>query len=83
MPACHGVTEGVYCFGAFQGQSQAAFAWLATGDITAELNHHGDLRAGLPAFLPPDTGFAYYVTEGVASTVTFRRFPVRINDAIQ
>ncbi|MEM6467958.1 MAG: GNAT family N-acetyltransferase [Planctomycetota bacterium] len=54
-------TEGVYCFGAFQGQSLAGYAWIATGDIPAEFNHNGDLRAGLPVFLPPDTGFVYNV----------------------
>lgn len=53
--------ECVYCFGVFRGQELAGFAWLATGDISAEFNHNGDLRAGLPVFLPPDTGFVYNV----------------------
>ena len=53
--------EGVFCFGVFQGQELAGFAWLATGDIPAEFNHNGDLRAGLPVFLPSDTGFVYNV----------------------
>ena len=53
--------DNVYCLVAFHNNEVAAFAWLATGDVAAEFNHNGDLRAGLPVFLPSDTGFVYNV----------------------
>lgn len=55
------VCNNVYCFATFHKEKVAAFAWLATGDVAAEFNHNGDLQAGLPVFLPPDTGFVYNV----------------------
>lgn len=53
--------DNVFCFVTFHKNKVAAFAWLATGDVAAEFNHNGDLRAGLPVHLPPDTGFVYNV----------------------
>ncbi len=53
--------DNIFCFATFHKDKVAAFAWLATGDVAAEFNHNGDLQAGLPVFLPPDTGFVYNV----------------------
>lgn len=53
--------DNVYCFVLRRADALAAFAWLATGEVAAEFNHNGDLRAGLPISLPPDTGFLYNV----------------------
>lgn len=53
--------DNIFCFATFHNNKVAAFAWLATGDVAAEFNHNGDLQAGLPVFLPPDTGFVYNV----------------------
>jgi ribosomal protein S18 acetylase RimI-like enzyme len=51
----------VFGFAILDGHALAAYAWLATGDLHAGFNHNGDLRAGLPVYLPPDTGFIYNV----------------------
>lgn len=53
--------DNIFCFVIFHKNKVATFAWLATGDVAAEFNHNGDLRAGLPVFLPLDTGFVYNV----------------------
>lgn len=53
--------DNIYCFVIFQADAMAAFAWLAIGNVAPEFNHNGDLQAGLPVLLPPDTGFVYNV----------------------
>lgn len=56
------VVEGrTHCFSMHTGNKLAAYAWVAIGDVPAELNHNGDLRAGLPIEMPDDTAFIHNV----------------------
>ena len=49
------------CFAVMDGERLAGFAWIALGDVPAEMNHDGHPDTQLPLFLPDNTGFVFHV----------------------
>lgn len=49
------------CFAVMDEERLAGFAWIALGDVPAEMNHDGHPDTQLPLFLPDDTGFVFHV----------------------